>query len=82
MRQYLIDRTLRQMAAYAHERMQPVYELNSDRCEIPANHKCWRCEWATWCGDRFFCPLAFVCVKDKRKTKEVVIDGTEAIDSK
>ena len=75
MRQYLIDRTLRQMAAYAHERMQPVYELRSDRVSIPEDHKCWGCHWGTWCGDRFFCLLAFTCVKEKMKTEEVVTDG-------
>lgn len=69
MRQYLIDRTLKQMAAYAQERMQPVYELNSDRCSIPADHKCWSCMWATWCGDRFFCPLVFTCIREKTEVQ-------------
>ena len=82
MRHYLIDKTINKLAIYAQERMQPVYELKSDRCDIPADHKCWGCYWATWCGDRFFCPLAFTCVKEKTKTEEVVIDGTEAIDCK
>ena len=82
MRHYLLDKTINALAVYAHERKQPVYELKSDRYDIPPDHKCWRCHWATWCGDRFFCPLAFTCVREKLKVEEVVVDGEKAIDRK
>ena len=39
-------------------------ELTSDYRETPAKHKCWRCFWATWCGDRFFCPIYETCIKE------------------
>lgn len=29
-----------------------------DKREVPSNHKCWKCEWSTFLGDRFFCPFA------------------------
>ena len=78
-RQYLIDRTLRMMAAYAQGRMRPEEDtLKSDRRSIPADHKCWGCMWATWCGDKFFCPLAFTCIREKLE----VVDGTEETDGK
>lgn len=76
--QYLIDHTLRMMATYAQGRMRPEDDtLKSDRRSIPADHKCWGCMWATWCGDRFFCPLAFTCIREKLE----VADGTEETDS-
>lgn len=33
---------------------------------IPADHKCWTCEWSRFEGDRFFCPFAEgTCVKER-----------------
>ncbi len=39
-------------------------ELNSPDRAAPSGHKCWRCFWATWCGDRFFCPIYETCIKE------------------
>lgn len=69
MRQYLLDRTINMMARYALGRVSAGDELKSDRMSIPENHKCWGCMWATWCGDRFFCPLAFTCIREKMEVR-------------
>ena len=37
---------------------------------VDADHKCWGCQWATWCGDRFFCPLYGNCSKSNEKKGE------------
>lgn len=32
---------------------------------IPPDHKCWKCEWRRFEGDRFFCPFAEgTCAKE------------------
>jgi len=47
---------------------------------ISPKHKCWRCMWAAWCGDRFFCPLAVTCIREKPKAAKEEEDGTKADD--
>ena len=56
-------------------------ELKSNQYNIDSAHKCWHCHWATWCGDRFFCPLAFTCIREKYQPVKEKNNGTKAVDS-
>lgn len=42
-------------------------DLRTPDRSAPPDHKCWKCFWATWCGDRFFCPLYETCIKSPPK---------------
>ncbi len=63
-----IDNMCKRLAVMARRFMEgEAEELDVPDRTAPANHKCWRCFWATWCGDRFFCPLYEVCIKKRRE---------------
>ena len=42
-----------------------------DQETIPVDHKCWNCEWRTFVGSGFFCPLVG-CVKSRREVEEFI----------
>lgn len=70
MRQYREKerRAIKTLAIKAQQLLPPV-PLKSTKVEIPADHKCWNCEWSKFHGDRFFCPLVG-CVKEASRTNE------------
>jgi hypothetical protein len=47
----------------AVQKMIQPEELSIKIQEIPMRHRCWKCEWSTFCGDRFFCPIYGCCVR-------------------
>lgn len=64
-----IDNMCKRLAVVARRFMEGEIEAELDVPDrtAPADHKCWHCTWATWCGDRFFCPLYEVCIKKHRE---------------
>lgn len=61
-----IDIMCKNIARMAHMLM-ATGDLKTPDRSVPENHKCWKCFWATWCGDRFFCPLYGSCIKSPTK---------------
>lgn len=62
------EKAMLEQVAKAVQNLVPTEELKSDRHEIPVDHKCWKCEWSRFHGDRFFCPLVG-CIKSKQEDK-------------
>ena len=67
-----IDRMCRSIAIVA-QTLLAGDTLNTPDRSVPENHKCWHCYWATWCGDRFFCPIYETCIKESVR-REVAND--------
>ena len=67
-----IDNMCKRLAVVARRIMEgEAEELVVPDRTAPSGHKCWHCFWATWCGDRFFCPLYETCIK-KPTNREVI----------
>lgn len=65
--------TMCERIALAVQKLIDAEELRTADRSAPAGHKCWRCFWANWCGDRFFCPIYETCIKEPIRL-EVVND--------
>lgn len=56
-------RAMIERISIAVQRMIEPDELTVKSNGIPAGHRCWKCEWGSFCGDRFFCPIYGCCVR-------------------